>query len=381
MRTDTDERKIRLFYCYSHVDENLRNSLEKHLSALRRTGVIDEWHDRRITAGSEWKDRIDRSLDEADVVLLLISADFLASDYCYDVEMERALERHEAEEAVVIPVIVRPVDWSDAPFGKLQALPKDARPVTSWPDQDEALTDVAKGIRTSISKLHTARRTGAATKRDSSGEGYEPEEEEGLLDLVDKGNREFKLLTEVVTSMSEAIAELGRKANVTSGRLQPDYEGKVDPARAKPIIDQMARYMSEFAAGLASRMDELAKARERGLEAVRRASELAPDFGDGGVQGLQSNNEQLDIFRASIPKTREQMESFRNTIASLPRLTTNLNRAKRASLRSLDALQEQLDLAMKDTDSVRHRIGEVLTRISNLIQTSRPSGGLERLYS
>ena len=320
MNSNADQQKTRLFYCYSHVDEDLRNALANHLSALKRTGVITEWHDRRITAGSEWKSRIDMSLDEADIVLLLISADFLASDYCYDVEMQRALQRHEAKEAVVIPVILRPVDWSDAPFGNLQALPKDARPVTSWADRDEAFTDVSKGIRAAILDLRSSR-AGKKSRRNPSGDQDESDEE-GLLDLVEQGNKEFNLLTDVTMRMAGAIAELGHKAKGTIARLQPDPEGKVDPAQAKPVVDVMALSMSDFARDLASQVEEFAGARKRGLEALRKASELAPDFGEGGVRGLQSNSEHLETFRASIPKTQEQMESFRYSVARLPRLTT-----------------------------------------------------------
>jgi hypothetical protein len=83
----------------------------------------------------------------AHIVLLLVSADFLASNYCYDIEVTRAMARHEAGEARVIPIILRPVDWQSAPFGQLQALPKDGRPVRSWPDPDEAFLDIALGIR------------------------------------------------------------------------------------------------------------------------------------------------------------------------------------------------------------------------------------------
>ena len=144
---------ISLFYSYSHEDESLRDELAKHLSLLKRQGVIAEWHDRRIGAGDEWKGAIDKNLDEAHIILLLVSASFLASDYCWDVETKRALERHDKGEAKVIPVILRPVDWKGAPFGKLQALPKDGKAITSWQNRDEAFTDVAVGIRTAIGKL------------------------------------------------------------------------------------------------------------------------------------------------------------------------------------------------------------------------------------
>jgi hypothetical protein len=142
-----------LFYSYSHKDEALRDELETHLSLLRRQGVISGWHDRRIGAGSEWAGQIAHQLEAADVILLLVSADFLASDYCYDVEMKRALERHGAGTARVIPVILRPCDWQSAPLGRLQALPRDAKPVTSWKDRDEAFTDVARGIRNAVTSL------------------------------------------------------------------------------------------------------------------------------------------------------------------------------------------------------------------------------------
>jgi len=139
-----------LFFSYSHQDEQLRDKLEIHLSALKRQGLIDTWHDRRILAGDELDGAIAQNLEAADIILLLVSADFLASAYCYDVEMQRAIERHHAGEARVIPVILRPCDWRDAPFGGLMAAPKDGRPVTSWPDLDEAFLDVVQAIKAAI---------------------------------------------------------------------------------------------------------------------------------------------------------------------------------------------------------------------------------------
>jgi hypothetical protein len=144
---------LEVFFSYVHEDESLRDKLATHLRLLERQGVIRGWHDRRITGGREWAGAIDEHLRTAQIILLLVSADFLASDYCYDVEVERAMARYEAGEARVIPIILRPADWNSAPFGKLQALPKDARPVTSWPDRDEAFFDIARGIRTVAEEL------------------------------------------------------------------------------------------------------------------------------------------------------------------------------------------------------------------------------------
>jgi len=141
------KKPVKLFYSYSHKDESYREELEEHLANLRRQGVISEWHDRKITAGSEWAGEISKYLEEADIVLLLISSSFMASDYCHDLEMGRALERHEEGTARVVPIVLRPVDWKGAPFAKLQMLPRDAKPVSQWSDRDEAWLNVTQGIR------------------------------------------------------------------------------------------------------------------------------------------------------------------------------------------------------------------------------------------
>jgi hypothetical protein len=141
------DKKIKIFLSYSHKDENLRDELGKHLSLLKRQQIISAWHDRNISAGTEWASQISEHLETAKVILLLISADFLASDYCFDIEVKRAMERHNKGEARVIPIILRPTDWSSAPFGRLQALPNDAKPITTWENQDLAFANVVKGIR------------------------------------------------------------------------------------------------------------------------------------------------------------------------------------------------------------------------------------------
>lgn len=144
---------IEIFYSYSHKDEALRDELDMHLSLLRRQNLITGWFDRAIEAGEEFDPKIAQRLDNAPVILLLVSPAFIASDYCYEKEMKRAMERHEANEARVIPVILRPCEWHKTPFGKLKSLPKDGKPVISWSNRDEAFLDVAKGIRTVVEHL------------------------------------------------------------------------------------------------------------------------------------------------------------------------------------------------------------------------------------
>jgi|GEM_PF-770866 len=144
---------LELFYSYSHKDEELRDQLEEHLAMLKREGVITNWHDRRISGGKEWEGQIDEHLNSAHIILLLTSSAFLASDYCYDVEVKRAMERHQEKQARVIPVVLRACDWQSAPFGKLQALPKDGKPVKQWADQDVAFLDIANGIRLAANEI------------------------------------------------------------------------------------------------------------------------------------------------------------------------------------------------------------------------------------
>lgn len=144
---------IYVFYSYSHKDECHKEDLEAHLAMMRREGLITEWSDRKIVPGEDIDREIDANLRKADLILLLVSPDFLASDYCWEKEMEYALVRHESGNAYVIPIIVRPGDWGPAPFAKIKALPKDAKPVTTWTDKDIAWLDVARGIRETVSRI------------------------------------------------------------------------------------------------------------------------------------------------------------------------------------------------------------------------------------
>ncbi len=139
-----------VFFSYSHKDEELRDRLEVALSAIRREGLIEAWHDRRLSVGDDFDKGVRAELERADVILLLVSPDFIASDYCHDVEMVRALERHERGEACVIPIILRACDWKNTAFGKLLAAPTDGKPIRSWPDLDEAFLDVVLKIRQAL---------------------------------------------------------------------------------------------------------------------------------------------------------------------------------------------------------------------------------------
>jgi hypothetical protein len=146
-----------VFYSYSHKDKALRDELETHLKILVREGVIEEWHDQQIPPGGDWESAIDSSLESAQVILLLVSANFMASDYCFGKELQSALELHRLGRSVVVPVIVHPCDWQSSPIGTLRALPKGGKPVTTWRNRHEAWNDVARGIRQVVNSLSAAR--------------------------------------------------------------------------------------------------------------------------------------------------------------------------------------------------------------------------------
>jgi CheY-like chemotaxis protein len=166
----THPAPVTMFYSYAHEDEALRDELAGHLKILERRGLILPWHDRQILPGHDWAHTIDRNLECADLVLLLISADFIASDYIFGVELKMAMQRHAARSCSVVPILVRPVDLEpddaqDLPFLQLQGLPDDLKPVTTWANRDEAWTRVAKGLRKTVAAIQARRPADALATR------------------------------------------------------------------------------------------------------------------------------------------------------------------------------------------------------------------------
>jgi hypothetical protein len=141
---------IDVFISYAAADDALRDTLEKHLSMLRRDRLIEAWHHGRVGAGVDWKQERDKRLRAARVVLLLVSPDYLASDRLWDEEVRLALARADRGEALVIPILLRSCVWKSARFGRRKPLPASGKAVTSWPIADEAWTEVADGIRDAV---------------------------------------------------------------------------------------------------------------------------------------------------------------------------------------------------------------------------------------
>ncbi|QLE48132.1 tetratricopeptide repeat protein [Nostoc sp. C057] len=141
-------KSIEVFISYHQEDETLRQELEKHLASLRRENIITSWNDRKIVAGQEIKGEIDQHLNQAGLILLLISPDFMDSDYHWTIEVTRALEQNATKKARVIPILLRYTDWETPPINQLSPLPSNRKPIKGgWNDRDEAFLEVVKGIR------------------------------------------------------------------------------------------------------------------------------------------------------------------------------------------------------------------------------------------
>ena len=138
---------MKAFISYSHKDEAALRRLHIHLAVLRRESRIDEWFDREILAGGEIDAEIAERLESSGLFLLLVSPDFLASDYCVEREMGRALERHRSGESRVVPIIVEPCDWASTPLRHLKTLPSEGKPISEWTNENNAYLDVVQELR------------------------------------------------------------------------------------------------------------------------------------------------------------------------------------------------------------------------------------------
>ena len=220
---NTTMKPISLFYSYAHKDEHLRKQLEIHLSNLKHQGKIQAWHDREIMPGSSWADEIDENLEKADIILLLISPDFMASDYCYGKEMKRALERHYQGVAKAVPVLLRPTDFEDSRLAKLQGLPTPFDPISEWQSQDAGFLTVVKGLRKLINAIQ-------ARQNHSEQENQAEPEESGFKDSVFESDTEltFEVSNGVRQEVREEIDKLMQKLSLN----------EMEKVLSKKIFDQ-----------------------------------------------------------------------------------------------------------------------------------------------
>jgi tetratricopeptide (TPR) repeat protein len=275
---------------------------------LKREGIIRDWYDRRITTGREWRDEISTQLESAEIILLLVSPDFLASDYCYDIEVTRAVEKHEAGEVHVIPIILRPSEWKLTPFGKLQALPKDGNPVTRWSDRDAAFLDIAKGIREVAERYYSGKRhvISASYPTDSTWNspiprppiiGFVPRRDAQGRDIVERLKDELApRRNQLVTISGPGGIGKSTLAAQVARELQEKYERR--------IVWSSADGRADFT--LLSFLDDIAT--QLGRAELRR---LAPSDKEEQVRALANDAlVVLDNYETVAPTEQTRIESW-----------------------------------------------------------------------
>ena len=199
---------LKIFYSYAHEDRTLRAELGKHLANCRSQRLCQDWSDGDIVPGDDWDAEIRNKLRTSDIILLLISADFLNSKYIASVEIQEAMQRHQAAEARVIPIILRACDFSGSLFSKLQGLPTDMKPVASWPNQDEAWSDVVRGLKTAFGKFRKSSNGAEAVPLGSINENSSPVDVLKPNDELSQTQEENRTLAATSTESFEGLTEL-----------------------------------------------------------------------------------------------------------------------------------------------------------------------------
>ncbi len=226
--TNNNDVLINVFFAYSREDADLRHRLDKHLSTLKRKNFIQTWYDGKIDAGKEWEKEIDSNLSQADIILLLISADFIASEYCYKVEMNKAISRHKNGDAIVIPILLKSCDWTELPFSDIQALPQNGKPINSpyWKgDTDIPFSEVATSITNIVSELRSSK--GKSLKSINSVLKDKENDLKITLELIEEQQLDLAIIDEEISKkrkelrrLIEEYANAEESYNVKSSQLQ-----------------------------------------------------------------------------------------------------------------------------------------------------------------
>jgi hypothetical protein len=382
--TSDAPRPVDTFFAYSHKDEPLLDEMREHLALLKREGRIGEWNDRKIEAGEEWGSAIDQKLETCDLILLLVSSSFINSDYCFNNELAKAIHRHEVNEARVVPIILRPCDWKTAPFGKLQALPKDARPVTTWGSQDEAWLDVVIEIRRIVEGLSRratrpapAKQRAADPVKDSTpsalsiGPTIEPTQstedvaldEQPAEDNEELGSLDLQLAIEHETAeLVEVFTQIGEIANKYTDKL------KSETARINQLSNATAAQKHAASARLADLLAAFATELELFSPKFRNNWMLLEKHSEALFSSIEFKS---DEDRQSAEELIATMESFMNQMHSGSAAVTDARRG----LSSLKGISKVLNRAVTRTERAldetgnAFRIGKPFShRIINVLQ-------------
>jgi hypothetical protein len=326
--TPTAPAPTRIFVSYAHEDDSHRQQLANHLSQLSSEGLIEIWDDRRIPPGDEWDDAITDAMERADVILLLVSSDLLASRYIRRREMARAMERHEAGEAQVVPIIVRRCDWHSAPFGRLQALPREARAISTWEDTDSAWTDVARRLRVMLSSPSApAVATPAPARRESSEEAIdsmlralaELKQDPTVAEIIDRNRDELEAAEERI----ERVAYYKRLHDVLHRVHEQSFKQLSDNA---PLSDETRITLEGASYQLEALVRELPELIASAPPRVRTPSDIRSLEGIAGDIATAIQASEPIVFQSHLDELARQLKLLPGMIdAKLTEAASNLD--------------------------------------------------------
>jgi hypothetical protein len=364
---------LSVFISYSHRDEDFKDELVVHLANLKRQQKISAWQDRDIEAGAEWEAAIKQQLETAEIILLLISPRFLASNYCYDVEMQRAIARHDAGTARVIPILLKPVDWQDTPFSKLQTLPisyqAGAKPITQWDDQDAAFVEVVKGIRGAVESLQVKKTMAVTTAKPTTtmpsplGSPSHNLTEKQLKILkwmveevrADRLNEEIRVFISVMYSIDNTSDSIDNHIENYEGTIPEIRSTTLDALENDGCLTCNRRSKGEYRCALTRRAYEIADSR-LGVSldslASMQSSPAALSSSPGSMNSFQRQRletQQTGLQQAWTDKM-EQLTSLRQALAieSSASVKFQLQKQVQTAEAELAQLESQLEKIEQD---------------------------------
>ncbi len=367
---------IEVFCCYAHEDAPLLENLKAHLTLLKRQSLITVWSDTNISPGSNWEQEIEKHLNVANIILLLVSSDFMASDYCYSKEMLRAIERHDRGEAIVIPVILRPVYWQGAPFARLQALPTGAKPIISsiWYTLDEALLDVVNGIGRAIKYFQTT-----TSVRNSQLREYVFQEvrkgrpiSEVLKECDPSLDTLFQTIIEAAVGRISEVIHMGKPTRNALKDCSPGLEYLFEVA--------ISKYSSESSDSvLQARIEKLLNEISAvGDGDLRVQAEVTPD--EFGVLA--------DSFNYIIEELASMIIRVQRTAAAVSESTTGLLHAMQAQRQAVGSITHVVkDIASSATESMKYDVISTQAKqlddimVSTVLQAERIRKLMDKLYA
>jgi TIR domain len=383
------EELVKLFISYCHTDEKLREQLDKHLAPLKGQKVIEAWHDRQIQVGDEWGNQIDDRLNNADIILLLVSPDFVASEYCSNIELKQAVKRHENGDAIVVPVILEPCDWSWLPFAKFQAFPKDGKAITTWGNQNEAFLDVAQGIRKVAQEIFAKRQQKLQQKKADRAE-YKSKVEE----LLSPTGREIS------PADQDTLDELSEKLGLTEEEIKTIVDNAYQPykeqeTKLQKYIKTLKKYIDNDKYPFSDDVKDELASRQKSLgikdEDLKKVTQSILDQAKEKYQEkLQAEAAERQRQSALDAETKKQLEQqhhhhhqeheskLRYYEEEFSKAVQGIYPLNESAWNGLRAFQQSLELNAEDVERIEHHIlAETETKYQKKLQAAERQRQLE----